>query len=154
MVPEIESLYEVLKEKYKLPSYAKLNWEYEIGNIEEDDLLIRNIRKKITEKIEYMINILSSIIQPETDAANLHEASFFDDKEKEDILSMYKLLMYYYRYSSKLNVHDSEKENADFILEADDELKKMKPNLLKYFDKIKESWTKEMKTKDAAGYFG
>ncbi|MFC1754316.1 hypothetical protein ACFL96_13150, partial [Thermoproteota archaeon] len=94
---EIESSYESLKKKYHLPSYEELNWEYEIGNIEEDDLVIRNIRKKITEKFEYIANVLSSIIQPETDLSNLHEASFFDEKEKEDIIKVYKRVMYYYR---------------------------------------------------------
>jgi hypothetical protein len=62
--------------------------------------------------------------------------------------------MYYYRYASRLVVEDSEKDNAQFILEAHEELNKMKPALKKYFDKIKDSWTKELKKSVDTGYFG
>lgn len=151
---DTDSTYEALKEKYHLPSYDELNWEYEIGNIEEDDLVIRNVRKKVAEKFEYIANVLSSIIQPETDMTTLHEVSFFEDKEKEEIVKIYKRIMYYYRYASRLTVDDSEEANAAYINEAHAELKKLKPQLVKIFDKIKDAWTKEMNQKVEAGYFG
>lgn len=151
---EEESSYEKFREKYDLPSYEELNWEYEIGDIEEDELVIRNIRKKVTEKIEHTANILSGIIQPDTEISSLHEISFFTEEEKQDVIKLYKKLMYYYRWASVLNVDDTEELNAKYIKDANEKLKEMKPKLLKIFEKLKESWTKDLtKTVDAA-YFG
>ncbi|MBU0461481.1 MAG: hypothetical protein KJ574_02740 [Nanoarchaeota archaeon] len=151
---EIISTFDVLRKKYSLPSYEEMNKEYEIGSIEDDDLLIRNIRKKMTEKIEFIANILSTLIQPETEIANLHEVSFFDDKEKEEIIQLYKKLMFYYRSASRLVVDDSEEANAKFILEAHSELQRLKPKLIRHFDKLQECWTKDLKKEKYASYLG
>lgn len=149
-----EDKYGELRAKYGLPEYGMLNYEYELEGIEQDDLILKNIRKKIAEKMEFMVGVLQWILQPDTELSALHEAEFFTEDEKEEIIKIYKKLMYYCRYSTRLTVDDSDKENAEFILEADKEIRLVKPNLIVYFDKLKESWTKEISKKDNVGYFG
>ncbi|MFQ5475160.1 MAG: hypothetical protein ACE5DM_04955 [Candidatus Nanoarchaeia archaeon] len=140
--------------KKDIKNYDELNKEYEIGLLEDDEFLSRNIRKKIAEKIEYIVNNILPIIQPENDIANLHEVSFFEDKERQELVELYKKLMYYYRYSCRLNLEDSDKENENFIQEAHSGLKNLKPSLKNYFDKLKDTWKKDSKKLDDAGYFG
>jgi len=154
---ELKEAYEELKQKHGLPAFDELNWEYELAGIEVDDLLIRNVRKKVTEKFEFIANVLSGILQPESDLASLHEVSFFSDPEKEELVKVYKQLMYYYRRASKLVVEDTPETNAEFIKEAHVALIKLKPQLLACFDNITETWKKELKELKESGekgYFG
>ena len=150
-----ESGYEALKKAYHLPSYDEMNREYEIGVIEDDDQLARNISKKITEKLEFYINTILTILQPETDFGNLHEVGAFEEKDKDELLEIYRKLMYAYREANVLVVEDSDKANATFIKKTHEELNSMKPDLKKFFKKLQESWkTFDVSKIDKAGYFG
>ena len=146
--------YEILREKYGLPGLKAMDREFEISTIEIDTFFIRNIRKKMTEKVEYFADMLLKVLQPETDISQLHEVSFFSDAEKDELLHTYKKLMYHFKWAVRLVVDDSDKENAEFINETYKMLQDIKPKLKKYCDKIRDTWTKELRTKDKAGYFG
>ena len=49
---EIKTLYQSLAKKHNLPDYDKINNEFEIATIEHTAFLLREIRKKISEKVE------------------------------------------------------------------------------------------------------
>ena len=64
--------YEKLQKKYKLPSFQQLNEEFEIERIaeHETDILLREIRKAITEKAVAFLRFLEFLI-------NFSAAPFF-----------------------------------------------------------------------------
>ena len=49
---KIKEEYEKLKEKHNLPDFKEINNEFEITTIEKEEFLLREIRRKIYEKIE------------------------------------------------------------------------------------------------------
>jgi hypothetical protein len=136
--------------KYSL-DHDLLDKEYEISSIEEFHL--RNIRKKVDENIQHISNILSSILQPETDMANLHEASFFDENEKNEIIEIFKKLKYIERASTNLDLEDSDEKNAEFIRNAQEQLDELKPKLIIILKKLQDCWKQDIKSEEA-GYFG
>ena len=146
--------YDKMQKKHSLPDFKKLDREFEISTIEEDHFFMRNIRKKMTEKVEYFADLLMRVLQPESDISQLHEVSFFTDIEKEEVLEIYKRLMFHFKWAVELVVEDSDNENAEFINKTYSMMHDVKPKLRWFCGKVKDSWTKELRSKDKAGYFG
>ena len=61
--------YEKLAKQHGLPSYADMVKHFEIDSIGKDDNVLREIMKKMYEKIDYYTNTLESLIQPEATPA-------------------------------------------------------------------------------------
>ena len=51
--------------KFSLPSYDELNNDFEISSIEEEQFLIRAVRRKIAEKMDIYAKIIETILMPE-----------------------------------------------------------------------------------------
>ena len=86
---KIKKKFEILKKKYTLPSFEELDKEFEISRIEEDELILQDIKKKIIDKIYYYSEILEDLMEPDSRIRTLHELSVFNDLEKEDNFIIY-----------------------------------------------------------------
>ncbi len=150
----MEKLYKQLKEKHSLPEFKLLNQEFEISSIEEEDFLLRNIRKKILEKIEFALSILDDILHPDSGFATYNESGAFSESDRNDILEMYKRLMYFKRLSTELSFDDSDGLNAKFINDFMGEWPKIKETTLVFVRMLKESWQKDITKKEIVGYLG
>lgn len=151
---DIKKQYEILRKKYSLPDFDSINTEFEISSIENEDFLLREIRRKITEKLDFYGKILESLIQPDTASLSaMHECKFIEDDEKENIYNIYKKLMIINRNSIIASL-ESDKENADFIKISFEEWLKLKNDVKSLTEKIKLTWEKETDIKEELGYLG
>jgi hypothetical protein len=151
----IEEQYNKLKSKYKLPKFEDLDKEFEISVIENEKFLIREIINKIIERIDFFSKILEELLQPDTSLlSSMHETRFFDEKDKENIYGLYKKLMIISRESFEVSLKRDEREEAVFVNKVFDEWKELKKDLLKFVDKMKDSWKKETDIKEELGYLG
>src|SRR3989344_2810816 len=101
---DIKAAYAKLAKKYKLPDYEALNQEFEIETLEDTDFLLRNVRTKISEKMEFCIKLLTSILQPEQNITDLQECKMFSDEQKKKIYLLYKNLMVQMRSAGVLSM--------------------------------------------------
>ena len=154
MEHDIKKEYEVLKKKYNLPEFSLLDSEFEISSIDEPNFLVRHIRKKIDERVEYFCKILEGILQPDTCLSGLHECKFFNEQQKKDIYALYKKLMVMNRYAVELSILNNEQQDVSFILETVQEWDEIKKKLARYASQLKENWEKEIEVKEDVGYFG
>jgi|ETN02SMinimDraft_2_1059926.scaffolds.fasta_scaffold123328_2 hypothetical protein len=155
MPKDIQTEYEKLSKKYKLPKYHDMDLVFEISTIENTNFLLRNIIGKIIEKTEYHTKFLEEFIQP--DAASLsgmHEIRFFSDDEKHKIYILYKKLMKLNRNAVEVDLSQEEGKEADFILNAFNTWQEMKDELLSHVKKMKECWEKETNMEEELGYLG
>lgn len=150
----MEKAYKELKEKHSLPDYNSLNQEFEISSIEEEDFLLRNIRKKILEKIDFTLSIMDDILHPESGFSSYKESGAFSESDRNKIIEMYKRLMFFKRSSTELSFDDSDELNAKFINDFMGEWPKMKETSLVFVRKLKESWQKDILKKEIVGYLG
>ncbi|MBW2992589.1 hypothetical protein KY345_05210 [Candidatus Woesearchaeota archaeon] len=151
---EIKTIYSELKKKHKdLPNFEDLDNEFEISAIEEP-FTLRNIRRKIIEKVEYYAKIIEELLQPETNLINMYETRVFAENEKEDIYNILKKLMFFTRLSAETALKADEKEDVNFLANFLKEWTKLKPSLLNIISRIKDSWEKETELKEDLGYFG
>ena len=155
MEKETKTKYEELAKKYKLPSFDSLNNEFEISTIEEKDFLLREIRRKISERIENYIKLLEGVLHPaESALCDMYECGIFLEEEKNQIFVLYKNLMFFDRFSVETSIGEDDKKNSDFIKEFWSQWENIKKELLPIFKNMKESWLKELKVKTELGYLG
>ncbi len=145
--------YDQFKKKYKqLPEFNELNHYFEISDIEKDEFVLRNIKKKVSEKISAYTDIMESILQPETSFSSMHEAKYITQKERNIAIDIYTSFMKLNRYAFEVSVDEEESNNADFIKEAYDVFKKKKDDLKKLFTFLKDTWGKQDSEKVEIGY--
>ncbi|MFH1316775.1 MAG: hypothetical protein ABII01_04605 [Candidatus Woesearchaeota archaeon] len=151
---EIKETYKGLRKKYDLPDFETLDRDFEASSIEEDRFLLREIRKKIVEKIEFYSKILEDIVQPEATVTSMHECKAFEENEKEQVYAVYMRMMAAHRKSITLSLEDGEPNEAKFIKEFTIAWKDIKPELIKIIKKLEESWKKDTEFKEELGYLG
>jgi len=154
---KIKEEYDKLKGKYYLPIFEEINNEFEISTIENEEFLLREIRRKIGEKIEEHIKILESLLQPDTvSLSDLYEYRFFSDEERKDIFKLFRDLVSFHRFSIETSINENNKKTSGFINSFWKEWPQMKSEFLVFIKKIKEDWLKETKIidDDKGGYLG
>jgi len=152
---DIKREYQKYAEKYKLPNYNDIDLDFEISTIDKKKFLLREIRRKILDKIDGIKDILEGVIQPDTNSfQSMYESRMFSEEERNEIYKIYKSLMILSRKATLVNLRADQKEEADFIKGMFDEWQKLKQKLIKYLSKIKENWEKETSVKEDLGYLG
>ncbi len=144
------------KLKYKLPKFEDLDYEFEISasNIKDKTFLIRNLRRRLNDKVIFYCRIIEGLLYPNgNNITGMLEVKAFNEQEKERISKIYKKLMEFERESLSLDVNPDEKKEAEFINNLFKEWKKFKEEMIKVTEKMKESWhLEEKEEKDI--YFG
>lgn len=150
----MEKIYAELKKKYALPDFVVLDKEFEISLIDSDVFVLREIRRRIADKIESALKLLDNLLHPDSGFASLFEADSLISSDRQGILILYKQLMFFYRMSSELHFDDSDASNADFINGFVKEWPSLKKSLLFFIVHMRDSWKKEIGKKEYVGYLG
>ncbi|MBI2673610.1 hypothetical protein HYX19_05080 [Candidatus Woesearchaeota archaeon] len=153
---DLEKEYNNLKKKYKLPDFEKLNNEFELSSYKDIDpkFLLRNIRKRIIEKVASIVRFLEEILHPSGQSiVIMNEIKFFDENKLNGINSLLKRFMLIARQSLVLDTGLNESENADFITAVLKEWPDLKKELRVIAIVLRDSWKEEEKT-DTESYFG
>jgi len=154
MEEKIRKKYEELKKKYSLPDFEELNKEFEISIIEYEDFLLREIRKKIADKINTMCEFFEDLLSPDNTIANLYEYKAFNDAEREDVFRLYRRLKVLEKLSLELSLNHDEKKDAEFINEFFSSWESIKNKIIKIIRKMRDFWEKESTKKENEEYFG
>lgn len=143
-----------LQKKHGLPTYADLDHEFEIASIESKDHLLRAIRRKIEERLEYYAKLLEELLQGEPTFTNLHELRDLTDDRKEKIYVLYKSIMGKVRESMEIAIENDEVRTADYIKSSHAFWQERKGELGTIIAQMKESWEKEGSLTERQEYLG
>ncbi|MEK6907005.1 MAG: hypothetical protein AABW45_00595 [Nanoarchaeota archaeon] len=144
------------KLKHKIPRFEDLDNEFELStaNIKDKSFLLRNIRRRLNDKIIFYCRIIEGLLYPNSNSiTGMMEINSFNEKEKEKMANIYKKLMEFERESLSLDVNPDEKNDVEFINNLFKEWKKFKEEMIKVTKKMKESWHLEEK-EEKDNYFG
>jgi len=151
---EIKTAYSELKKKYKdLPSFEDLDNEFEISGV-EDNFILRGIRRKCVEKVEFFAKIVEDLLQPDANLTNMYECRDFGDGEKENIYNLFKRLMFFSRSAAEVALKSDDKEDARFLSVFFNSWMDLKPDLMVIVSKITDSWERDTEFKEDLEYFG
>ena len=154
LIAMVKEEYEKLKEQFSLPDYDVVNNELELSSIETEDFLLRQIRKKVDERIDTLINPLSALLQPSAESMiDMHECRFFDDKDKKAIIVIYKKLMILSRQALEADIEQDDNIDAAVINDFFKEWNILKKDVLAFMKKMKLCWEKETEIEETLGYF-
>lgn len=151
---DIQKKYNELQKKHKLPDYAQLNSDFEISVIDKEEFLLREVRRKIYEKIDKFVQVLDTVLQPEANVKDMQECHVFTEKEKERIYELYKRMMFYLQYSNETALFETDEESARFITESSSGWQSIKKELKPIVSKLKESWKEETTIQEVLNYMG
>ena len=152
---ETEKQYNELKKKFRLPEFRDINNEFELSDLEETSFLLRNIIRRIAEKLDFYTTVVEGVLQPDASSLHtIHETRFFDQDEKNKMYDTYRKLMNFNRMSIEISLEPNEKDEAQLICDFFDKWKEIKHELLRYAKKMKDSWKTETDIKEDLGYLG
>jgi hypothetical protein len=152
MMPK--SKFEPLQKKFSLPGFELLDREFEISSIESEEISLRNIRKKIEEKVKTCSLLLEEVLQPETSLAGIYESATFSEAEKKQLFDLYRQIMKANRKCAELGIRNDEQADADFISSFSESWNKLKTQLIKAIEKLGSSWDKDIEEHERLGYLG
>lgn len=151
---QIKKKYESLRKKYGLPSFNKLNEEFEIEKVQEKetDFLLREIRRATTEKIAAFLHFFELFLNPVTAPlfvlVSLKELTASD---KELIESIYRQLVNIELTSIALDMAYNEKKEAQFIKQITEKWQELKTELQEFSALLLKIQTKQ---KEKRSYLG
>lgn len=151
----LKKQYVVLKKKYKLPEFSKLNEDFEIEKLQENetDFLLREIRRTMVEKISVVLKFLEIMINPNESSPAFVFAMIKEMKPemKKSVENMYKELSVVEISSITLDLDYDEKLEAKFIKEHTKKWESTKKALRSLIISLDTVWKMESGKKSYVG---
>lgn len=153
---KLKTDYKKIQDKYNLPSFEKLNEDFQIEKALEDETehLIREIRKFMAEKLSNYLRFVDTLLHP----INVPMFVFsivksISSEEKSKLTEIYKVLIKNEVNLIELDLEFNEEKEAEFINSSYKMWQDIKVVLLGVFEKVKKNWgnKSEENNKD---YFG
>ncbi len=140
--------------KFRLPIDV-LDEEFEISTLDlENPFFLREIRRRIVEKLDDFSKVVQAILEPDTTLNDLHESRHFSLEEKDELVKLYKMLMIIKKDAMFLEIDSTDKKEADFIKHVLKAYPAIKARMTLLVEKTREAWTKEEEVKKDLGYLG
>jgi len=153
---ELKENYKEIQEKYNLPAFERLNEDFHIEKIAENEteLLIREIRKFMADRLFNYLRFIESFLNPINVPMFVFSIiKIITLKEKEKLTEIYKKLAKIEVDLIELDIQFSEQKEAQFIKESYKIWQDIKEDMLKIIEMIKNNWDNKNET-NSKGYFG
>ncbi len=148
---QLKAEYDKVKSKYGLPEFSFMNENFEIENIESQntELLLKIIRKHMTEKIFYILRSLEIFLNAQNAPLFMFDIiKAMTAPEKEHIRELYKKMARYEIDAFGLEAKYDEKKEAEFIKKFCTDWKDISEDLIKIQSFMKEGYRKHEKKQD------
>jgi hypothetical protein len=152
---KIKSEYNILIKKYGLPSFDKLDKEFEIRALEENrsGRLVKAIIRVIAGKLRGFLEILDPVVNPNPNSIHsMIAVNNLSESIRNDMYDFYKKIGTLYQECSLYDLEE-DKLSAEFIKKLWTQWSKIKKTQKKYIKLIINTWSKEI-PKQKAGYHG
>ena len=153
---KLKEEYEKIRKQNNLPDFSFMNENFFIEDIEinETELFVRILRKKVAEKVFFIsrsIEMLTTTQNAPFFALGIIKS--FGDKEKELLKKLYKKIASYEIESFGLDISYDEKKELAFIKLVCADWKEISDGMNQIYLVMKESYGKEDE-KQGRAYFG
>ena len=155
-IEELRGAYDGIRKKYDLPDFKILNEDFGIEKIadSETEVLIREVRKFIVDKLANYMRFIESILNPSNAPIFIFSIiKLLDAEDKKKLEEIYKEMMKSEVKFIELDLEFNEEKEADFIKDAYNFWQIVKKDLLKITGKISGRWDEKAEV-NSKGYFG
>lgn len=153
---KLKKEYSLFEKKYQLPKFSELNIEFEIEKLQEreTDLLLREIRRTISDKTVAFLKFFEVFLNPQAAPLFLLSAiKSLNAHDKIKIEKIYKKIVLIEVQAISLDIEYEEKKEAEFIKNTYKNWKDMKEDL-KIIEEILSRVNQESKSSNGKSYFG
>lgn len=153
---KLKSQYNEFVTKYSLPSFKELNETFEIERIEKDtDLLLRQIRKVMVDKIVGYIRFFEILLNPsQAPLSYMSLANEMSKEVRESLNRVYKPFIELELRTLKEEIDYSEVKEAERIKEIYETWNKFKEEIKSVMASLENSWNIDRPLKKEKDYFG
>lgn len=153
---KLKENYKVIERRYDLPSFEKLNEDFQIEKAAEleTDILIREVRRFMADKLSGYMRFVETLLNPVN--AQMFVFSIIKSlghEEKRKAAEIYKKLAKNEIKLIEIDTNFSEKGEAEFIRNSYELWKGVKRDILDILDKINRNWDNKFEV-ESKGYFG
>jgi len=154
---KVKREYEILRQKYNLPDFDKMNENFQIEKAAEPetDVLLKEIRRYMFDKISNYMRFMESLLSPMN--ASIFTFSILkslNSEDKKNIEEVYKKLMKLELDLMVVDVDYNEEREAEFIKNTFNVWNSIKKDWLRVIDSIKNNWDNKIDKGNNKGYFG
>ncbi len=151
----MEDDYNALQKELGLPSFAKLDDEFDVSTIEAKGKLLQDILNRMKDRVERSVHLLQDLIHPGGDTVlELVESSFLTPEDKKELLKIEKELMVLYRQFLVARYARDNKQDAKVINDVVEKFPPLRKAILPFVEKIKEGWEAKGEIKETLNYLG
>jgi hypothetical protein len=153
---ELKKEYSILQKKYSLPSFQNLNEDFGIEKACEGefDLLLREIRRYLWDKVASYMRLVENLINPVNVPIFIFSiVKSLNDRDKKALNEIYKKMGEIEIDLIEIDLIYSEEKEAKFIKECFDVWQVIKKDLVEIVGKVKSSSEEGPKNNDK-NYFG
>ncbi|MBW6442264.1 hypothetical protein K0A97_00590 [Patescibacteria group bacterium] len=153
---ELKEEYSPLQKKYNLPKFEQLNEDFSIEKATETEteILIREIRRFVGEKIINYLRFVEGLLNPVNGPMFVFSIiKILEPSEKQKLSDIYKELVKQEIKFIELDLEFDEKKEADFIIEANKLWQDVKKDLLGILEGVNNRWDNKSEGTNK-GYFG
>ncbi len=148
--------YKVIERRYDLPSFEKLNEDFQIEKAAEleTDILIREVRKFMADKLSGYMRFVETLLNPVNAPMFVFSIiKSLGSEEKKKAAEIYKKLAKNEIKLIEIDTNFSEKGEAEFIRNSYELWKSVKRDILDILDRINRNWDNKFEV-ESKGYFG
>ncbi|MEK6757617.1 MAG: hypothetical protein AABX88_00670 [Nanoarchaeota archaeon] len=148
--------YGKLRIKHKLPSFEELNEDFQIERVAEveTDILIREVRKFLSDKFSNYLRFIEAILNPATAPMFVFSmVRLIGNEEKIKLSNAYKQLAKNEVILIELDLKFSEEKEAEFIKESFKTWQELKKDILSVMVFVKKNWDNKQEV-NGKDYFG
>jgi len=152
----LKEKYSILQNKYDLPSFEEMNNEFQIEKIAEfeTDLILKEARKYIIDKLFGYLRVLESIITPSNAPMFVFAmAKALGIEERQRVIELYKKISKLEVEIIRLDLEYSEQKEADAIKKYYLFWKELKKEFIEIMEIINKNWDNKVE-ENGKGYFG
>jgi len=153
---KLKEEYKILQERHNLPSFEKLNEDFQIEKATEyeTDFILREVRRYVTDKFFNYLRFIESILTP-TNASMFVFAitKTLGIKEREKLIELYKKIAKIDIDVIELDIEYCEEKEASSIKKYYEMWQEFKKELLEIVEVIKKNWDAKIED-NSKGYFG
>jgi len=153
---ELKERYNLFQVKYNLPSFEKLNEDFQIEKAAEyeTDFILREVRRYVTDKFFNYLRFIESILTPNNAPMFVFAITkTLGIKDREKLIELYKKLAKVDVDLIELDIQYSEEKEANSIKKYCEMWQGIKKELMEIVDVIKKNWDTKIEDNEN-GYFG
>jgi len=150
---ELKKNYSILEKKYKLPRFSELNEDFGVEGLRKgEELLLRNVRKTMLEKIANSIGFVEMLLNPiNAPRMYLVYIKSMTVEDKKEIEKIYSVLADILTASLRLEIEYSEKGEAEMIIRVFNDWNSIKKLFMKIAEHMQNPVSSPTKERS---YFG